>query len=85
MARNVESSSSDSSTSSSPDFSVGNEELPHMYTKRLGDPKRLGDTGYLSYKFGRTNNLSDGLLTALPKDYFRAVNSRGVLFNDCSD
>ncbi|KAF3604862.1 hypothetical protein DY000_02050327 [Brassica cretica] len=57
-------------------------ELPHLYAKRLGDPKRLGDTGYLRYKFGRTNNLSDGLLTALPKDYFRVVNSKGVLFND---
>ncbi|KAH0904066.1 LOW QUALITY PROTEIN: hypothetical protein HID58_043569 [Brassica napus] len=58
-------------------FWVGNEELPHLYAKRLGDPKRLGETGYLSHKFGRTNNLSDGtLLTALPKDYFRVVNSR---------
>ncbi|CAN6886211.1 unnamed protein product [Brassica oleracea] len=59
-------------------FRVGNEELPHLYAKRLSDPKRLGDTGYLRYKFGRTNNLSDGLLTALPKDYFRVLNSKEI-------
>nr|VDD46130.1 unnamed protein product [Brassica oleracea] len=57
-------------------FLVGNEELPHLYAKRLDGPKRLGDTGYLRYKFGRTNNLS--LLTALPKDYFRVVNSKEI-------
>ncbi|WZY73675.1 hypothetical protein YC2023_005915 [Brassica napus] len=58
-------------------FWVGNEELSHIYAKRLRD------VDYLSCKFGRTNNLS--LLTALPKDYCRVVNLRGVIFNNCSD
>ncbi|CAA7036498.1 unnamed protein product [Microthlaspi erraticum] len=43
--------------------------------------KRLG---YLSYKLGRTNNRGDGL-TAVQKDYFRVLNLRDLLFNDCGD
>jgi exonuclease III len=61
------------------EFWVGNEELVNLYEKRLGD------AGYLSYKLGRTNNRGDGLLTAVHKDYFRVVNSRDLLFNDCGD
>ncbi|EOA13386.1 hypothetical protein CARUB_v10026428mg [Capsella rubella] len=61
------------------EFWVGNEELVNMYEKRLGD------AGYLSYKLGRTNNRGDGLFTAVHKDYFRVVNSRDLLFNDCGD
>ncbi|KAH0906414.1 hypothetical protein HID58_038241, partial [Brassica napus] len=61
------------------EFWVGNEELVSLYEKRLGD------AGYLCYKLGRTNNRGDGLLTAVHKDYFRVVNSRDLLFNDCGD
>ncbi|CAA7018288.1 unnamed protein product [Microthlaspi erraticum] len=38
-----------------------------------------------SYKLGRTNNRGDGLLTAVHKDYFRVLNLRDLLFNDCGD
>ncbi|KAG5382026.1 hypothetical protein IGI04_033496 [Brassica rapa subsp. trilocularis] len=43
-------------------FWVGNEELPHLYAKRLGDPKRLGDTGYHSHSgsSGESWNRSSG-------------------------
>ncbi|XP_010520930.1 PREDICTED: uncharacterized calcium-binding protein At1g02270-like isoform X2 [Tarenaya hassleriana] len=61
------------------EFWVGNEELVNLYEKRLGD------AGYLSYKLARTNNRGDGLLTAVHKDYFRVVNYRELLFNDCGD
>ncbi|XVF51119.1 hypothetical protein PTKIN_Ptkin04bG0159000 [Pterospermum kingtungense] len=61
------------------EFWVGNEELVNMYEKRLGD------AGYLNFKLGRTNNRGDGLLTAVHKDYFRVINYRELLFNDCGD
>ncbi|XP_059667332.1 uncharacterized calcium-binding protein At1g02270 [Cornus florida] len=61
------------------EFWVGNEELVHMYEKRLGD------AGYLNFKLARTNNRGDGLLTAVHKDYFRVLNHRDLLFNDFGD
>ncbi|XP_022762805.1 uncharacterized calcium-binding protein At1g02270-like isoform X2 [Durio zibethinus] len=61
------------------EFWVGNEELVNMYEKRLGDAR------YLNFKLGRTNNRGDGLLTAVHKDYFRVINYRKLLFNDCGD
>ncbi|XP_044485922.1 uncharacterized calcium-binding protein At1g02270 [Mangifera indica] len=61
------------------EFWVGNEELVNIYEKRLGD------AGYLHFKLGRTNNRGDGLLTAVHKDYFRIINYRQLLFNDCGD
>lgn len=33
---------------------MGNEELVHMYQKRLGD------AGYLTFQLARTNNRGDG-------------------------
>nr|XP_034899788.1 uncharacterized calcium-binding protein At1g02270-like isoform X2 [Populus alba] len=47
--------------------------------------KRLGDAGYLNFKLARTNNRGDGLLIAVRKDYFRVINHRELLFNDCGD
>lgn len=38
------------------EFWIGNEELVHLYEKRLGA------AGYLSFKLGRTNNRGDGML-----------------------
>ncbi|XP_031380111.1 uncharacterized calcium-binding protein At1g02270 isoform X2 [Punica granatum] len=61
------------------EFWVGNEELVNIYEKRLGD------AGYINFKLARTNNRGDGLLTAVRKDYFRVLNYREVLFNDCGD
>ncbi|KAK6926108.1 Endonuclease/exonuclease/phosphatase [Dillenia turbinata] len=61
------------------EFWVGNEELVNMYEKRLGD------AGYFNFKLARTNNRGDGLLMALRKDYFRVINHRALLFNDCGD
>lgn len=61
------------------EFWVGNEELVNMYEKRLGD------AGYLNFKLARTNNRGDGLLIAVRKDYFRVINYRELLFNDCGD
>ncbi|KAF8379841.1 hypothetical protein HHK36_029290 [Tetracentron sinense] len=61
------------------EFWVGNEELVHMYEKRLGD------AGYINFKLARTNNRGDGLLTAVLKDYFRVLNYRELLFNDFGD
>ncbi|CAM8894084.1 unnamed protein product [Rhodiola kirilowii] len=61
------------------EFWVGNEELVRLYEKRLGD------AGYLTFQLARTNNRGDGLLTAVHKDYFRVVNHRNLLFNDCGD
>ncbi|KAJ6418903.1 hypothetical protein OIU84_002136 [Salix udensis] len=61
------------------EFWLGNEELVNMYEKRLGD------AGYLNFKLARTNNRGDGLLIAVRKDYFRVINHRELLFNDCGD
>ncbi|CBI38741.3 unnamed protein product, partial [Vitis vinifera] len=61
------------------EFWVGNEELVHMYQKRLGD------AGYITFQLARTNNRGDGLLTAVRKDYFRVLNYRELLFNDFGD
>ncbi|KAG8661847.1 hypothetical protein MANES_01G044801v8 [Manihot esculenta] len=61
------------------EFWLGNEELVSMYEKRLGD------AGYVNFQLGRTNNRGDGLLTAVRKDYFRVINYRELLFNDCGD
>ncbi|KAL9275472.1 putative calcium-binding protein [Drosera capensis] len=61
------------------EFWVGNEELVHMYEKRLGD------AGYVNFILARTNNRGDGLLTALHKDYFRVINHRDLLLNDIGD
>ncbi|EPS67210.1 hypothetical protein M569_07556, partial [Genlisea aurea] len=61
------------------EFWVGNEELVHIYDKRLGD------AGYISFKLARTNNRGDGLLTAVHKDHFRVINHRELLFNDFGD
>ncbi|KAK4777331.1 hypothetical protein SAY87_017523 [Trapa incisa] len=61
------------------EFWVRNQELVNIYEKRLGD------AGYISFKLGRTNNRGDGLLTAVRKDYFRVLNYRELLFNDCGD
>lgn len=58
---------------------MGNEELVHMYQKRLGD------AGYITFQLARTNNRGDGLLTAVRKDYFRVLNYRELLFNDFGD
>uniref|UniRef100_A0A6N2L0Y7 Endonuclease/exonuclease/phosphatase domain-containing protein n=1 Tax=Salix viminalis TaxID=40686 RepID=A0A6N2L0Y7_SALVM len=58
------------------EFWLGNEELVNMYEKRLGD------AGYLNFKLARTNNR---LLIAVRKDYFRVINHRELLFNDCGD
>ncbi|XP_010467420.1 PREDICTED: uncharacterized calcium-binding protein At1g02270-like isoform X2 [Camelina sativa] len=59
-------------TSVPDEFWVGNEELVNMFVVYL--------INYILH--GRTNNRGDGLLT---KDYFRVVNSRDLLFNDCGD
>ncbi|KAF2299547.1 hypothetical protein GH714_032491 [Hevea brasiliensis] len=61
------------------EFWLGNEELVNMYEKRLGD------AGYVNFQLARTNNRGDGLLTAVRKDYFRVINYRELLFNDCGD
>ncbi|KAG6655311.1 uncharacterized calcium-binding protein At1g02270 isoform X2 [Carya illinoinensis] len=61
------------------EFWIGNEELVNLYEKRLGD------AGYVQFKLGRTNNRGDGLLTAVRKDYFKVLNYRELLFNDCGD
>ncbi|XP_041012727.1 uncharacterized calcium-binding protein At1g02270 isoform X2 [Juglans microcarpa x Juglans regia] len=61
------------------EFWIGNEELVNLYEKRLGD------AGYVHFKLGRTNNRGDGLLTAVRKDYFKVLNYRELLFNDCGD
>ncbi|KAL5568058.1 hypothetical protein UlMin_024633 [Ulmus minor] len=61
------------------EFWVGNEELVNVYEKRLGA------AGYTSFKLARTNNRGDGLLIAVHKDYFRVLNYRELLFNDCGD
>ncbi|KAB1205245.1 hypothetical protein CJ030_MR7G012119 [Morella rubra] len=61
------------------EFWVGNEELVNLYERRLGH------AGYVLFKLGRTNNRGDGLLTAVRKDYFRVLNYREFLFNDCGD
>ncbi|KAF8413424.1 hypothetical protein HHK36_001407 [Tetracentron sinense] len=61
------------------EFWVGNEELVHMYEKRLSD------AGYINFKLARTNNRGDGLLTAVHKDYFKVLNYRELLFNDFGD
>ncbi|KAF6136244.1 hypothetical protein GIB67_001653 [Kingdonia uniflora] len=61
------------------EFWVGNQELVHMYEKRLAD------AGYLFFILPRTNNRGDGLLTALHKDRFRVLNYRELLFNDLGD
>ncbi|KAJ8748133.1 hypothetical protein K2173_012600 [Erythroxylum novogranatense] len=61
------------------EFWVGNQELVHLYEKRLGD------AGYVFFQLGRTNNRGDGLLTAVRKDYFRVINYRELHFNDCGD
>ena len=44
--------------------------------------------GFLMFVFVHSFNHSSyfiGLLTAVHKDYFRVVNSRDLLFNDCGD
>ncbi|KAF5731319.1 hypothetical protein HS088_TW19G00927 [Tripterygium wilfordii] len=61
------------------EFWLGNQELVSIYERRLGD------AGYIIFKLGRTNNRGDGLLTAVHKDYFRVLNYRESLFNDCGD
>ncbi|KAE8693680.1 hypothetical protein F3Y22_tig00110794pilonHSYRG00068 [Hibiscus syriacus] len=61
------------------EFWVGNEELVHMFEDRLGA------AGYETFKLARTNNRGDGLLTAIHKDYFRVLNHKELLFNDCGD
>ncbi|CAJ1970589.1 unnamed protein product [Sphenostylis stenocarpa] len=61
------------------EFWIGNEELVNLYDKRLGD------TGYINFKLGRTNNRGDGLLIAVQKEYFRVVNYKELHFNDCGD
>ncbi|KAK4743447.1 hypothetical protein SAY87_001448 [Trapa incisa] len=61
------------------EFWVRNQEFVNIYQERLDD------AGYVSFKLGRTNNRGDGLLTAIRKDYFRVLNYRELLFNDCAD
>ncbi|KAA8549925.1 hypothetical protein F0562_001609 [Nyssa sinensis] len=61
------------------EFWMGNEELVGMYEKRLGD------TGYVTYKLARTNNRGDGLLTAVHQNHFHVLNYREVLFHDIGD
>ncbi|KAM0950205.1 putative endonuclease/exonuclease/phosphatase, EF-hand domain pair [Dioscorea sansibarensis] len=58
---------------------LGNEELVQMYEKRLGD------SGYLSFKLARTNDRGDGLLTAIRKDYFRVLNYGELMFREFGD
>ncbi|MBA0636117.1 hypothetical protein Godav_029098 [Gossypium davidsonii] len=61
------------------EFWVGNEELVHMFEERLSA------AGYKTFKLARTNNRGDGLLTAIHQDYFKVLNYRELLFNDCGD